>query len=100
MTNTLELARIVFDELTRSDAVGPPPARWFTMTTGAMAHCLIGASLAWYRAPRGVVIFGAMAWITKEAFYDASNAGYVWQAVADGVSDPMFALLGWWTVTV
>jgi hypothetical protein len=99
MNTAFDLASIILAELAKSDAVGPPPPRWFTQITGGMAHFLMGAVVAWFHAPRALVLAFALALFLKEVALDLAGAGYRVAVVADSAVDLVLVALGWWIVT-
>lgn len=95
----MDTATIILSELAKSDAIGPAPPRWFTQITGGMAHFLLGAVVAWFHAPRALVVCFALALVVKEAAFDLAGAGYRLLVIADSAVDLSLVALGWWTVT-
>lgn len=84
-------------EFTQSD-LGPDPASlWFVWSAVQMAHILIGATLALYRAPLLLVKAVFFLWVTKELLGDISNGGGAWLVVADSGADLCFGVLGYIT---
>ncbi|MFW2545671.1 hypothetical protein ACN2XU_23875 [Primorskyibacter sp. 2E107] len=76
--------------------LGPVPSpRWHIILTGQIAHILIGAVLALYRAPLLLVLVVFCGWVAKELLGDIPNSGGVWLVMADSVADLFFGALGY-----
>ena len=95
MTTAYELARTIFAELTRSDTIGPQPSRWFTLTTGGMAHILMGAMAAWFEVCLWFVAAFVLGWIAKELIYDTNRPDFQAIVVFDSIVDMTLALWAW-----
>lgn len=95
MADLLSAAGEVLAELAQSD-FGPNPAPdWYGVLSVQMAHILIGASLALFRAPALLVVAVFVGWIAKELLGDIPNAGGSWLVIADSVADLCFGALGY-----
>jgi uncharacterized membrane protein YeaQ/YmgE (transglycosylase-associated protein family) len=74
------------------------PARcraWQIIVTEQMAHALIGATLALFRAPALLVVGVLVGWVAKELLDDTPNAGGAWLVIADSLADLCFGALGY-----
>lgn len=95
MAELLKAAFEVMEEFARSD-FGPDPApHWHGVLSVQMAHILIGAALALYRAPALVLLSISAGWMAKELLGDIPNAGGTWLVMADSVADLGFGALGY-----
>jgi hypothetical protein len=82
-------------QLAQSD-LGPAHSwLWQIIVTGQMAHALIGATLALFRAPALLVVGGLVSWMAKELLGDTPNAGGAWLVIADSLADLCFGALGY-----
>ena len=82
-------------QLAQSDLGPAPPPLWHIIVTGQMAHILIGASFALFRAPALLVVAVFVGWAAKELLGDIPNAGGSWSVMADSVADLCFGALGY-----
>lgn len=82
-------------EFTRSD-LGPDPAPlWFVWSAVQMAHILVGATLALYRAPVLLVQAVFCLWVAKEVLGDIPNGGGAFLVLADSAADLCFGAMGY-----
>lgn len=82
-------------QMVQSDLGPAPSPLWHIIVTGQMAHILIGASLALFRAPVLLVVAVFVGWSAKELLGDIPNAGATWLVMADSVADLGFGALGY-----
>ncbi|MGO4909811.1 hypothetical protein ACEN2J_15920 [Pseudorhodobacter sp. W20_MBD10_FR17] len=74
-------------QLAQSDLGPAPSPLWHIIATGQMAHILIGATLALFRATALLVVAVFVGWVAKELLGDIPNAGGSWPVIADSVAD-------------
>lgn len=97
MNDMVQMVWGALAELTRSD-MGPDPApRWYAMISVQMAHALLGAILALFRAPKPLVYCLFFGWLAKELLGDIPNGGGAWPVVVDSVADLFFGVMGYIT---
>lgn len=94
MADFISAVREALAEFARSDLGRDPSPRWHAMLSMQLAHMLIGASLASFRAPTlpVCVVFGV--WAVKELLGDIPSGG-TWPVMADSVADLLFGALGY-----